>query len=247
MNELQYRVNFFVQLVQSLLALGTGLVVLALVFDRTDGARRLDPSGAARRHGRLHDDRRDHPHRHRAEHDSGCSRTSSRHARLRADQAGGRQCWSSVREVRIWQAVDIVVGAVVIVVAVVPARRLRVVVRSPASCCCSSSARMMRLLLLVAPRQRRRSGSCGWTRCRSSSAASTAPASTRSASIPAGCRLALTFLVPLAFAVTVPSEAITSRLDLGGALTAVVMAVALVAVSRTVFRRGLRRYSGASS
>ena len=35
LNELQYRVNFFMELVQSLLALGTGLAVLALVFSHT--------------------------------------------------------------------------------------------------------------------------------------------------------------------------------------------------------------------
>ena len=31
MNELQYRVNFFVQLLQSLIQVGTGLVMLSLV------------------------------------------------------------------------------------------------------------------------------------------------------------------------------------------------------------------------
>jgi ABC-2 type transport system permease protein len=36
MNELQYRANFVIQLLQSLVAIGTGLVVLTLIFDRTD-------------------------------------------------------------------------------------------------------------------------------------------------------------------------------------------------------------------
>lgn len=36
MNELQYRANFFLQLLQSLVALGTALAVLALVFSYTD-------------------------------------------------------------------------------------------------------------------------------------------------------------------------------------------------------------------
>ena len=35
MNELQYRINFFIQLFQSLVALGTGLIGLALVFSHT--------------------------------------------------------------------------------------------------------------------------------------------------------------------------------------------------------------------
>ena len=34
-NEIQYRVNFFLQLLQSLIALGTGLIALALVFSYT--------------------------------------------------------------------------------------------------------------------------------------------------------------------------------------------------------------------
>ena len=36
MNDLQYRANFAIQLFQSLLALGTGLAVLALIFDQTN-------------------------------------------------------------------------------------------------------------------------------------------------------------------------------------------------------------------
>ena len=35
MNDLQYRVNFALQVLQSLLALATGLVVFALVFSHT--------------------------------------------------------------------------------------------------------------------------------------------------------------------------------------------------------------------
>ena len=35
MNELQYRVNFFIQLIQSLIELGIGLIGLALVFGHT--------------------------------------------------------------------------------------------------------------------------------------------------------------------------------------------------------------------
>ena len=35
MNELQYRVNFFVQLLQSLIQVGTGLVMLSLVYSHT--------------------------------------------------------------------------------------------------------------------------------------------------------------------------------------------------------------------
>jgi ABC-2 type transport system permease protein len=64
---------------------------------------------------------------------------------------------------------------------------------------------------------------------------------------PGWLRYGLTFLVPLAFAVTVPAEAITSRLTWGTVLLAVVVAVVLVVVSRWLWHRGLTRYSGASS
>ena len=60
-------------------------------------------------------------------------------------------------------------------------------------------------------------------------------------------RWGLTLLVPVAFAVTVPAEALTGRLDaatLGGA--ALVASFAL-AGSRLFWRRGLRQYSGASA
>ena len=36
MNELQYRINFFLQLIQSILTVGTGLIILAVVFSKTD-------------------------------------------------------------------------------------------------------------------------------------------------------------------------------------------------------------------
>jgi ABC-2 type transport system permease protein len=64
---------------------------------------------------------------------------------------------------------------------------------------------------------------------------------------PGWLRFALTFIVPVAFATTVPAEALTGRLGswtLGGAIG---LAVLLFAVARLVWRLGLRRYSGASA
>jgi len=57
----------------------------------------------------------------------------------------------------------------------------------------------------------------------------------------------VTFLVPIAFAVTVPAEALTSRLDWQTLLFAVVFACVLFAATRWFWRFGLRRYSGASA
>lgn len=57
----------------------------------------------------------------------------------------------------------------------------------------------------------------------------------------------LTFLVPVAFAVTVPVEAITGRLSTQTAFVAVGLMIALLVISHWFWRRGIRAYSGASA
>ena len=64
---------------------------------------------------------------------------------------------------------------------------------------------------------------------------------------PGWLKYGLTFLVPLAFAITVPSEAVTGRLTWQAVAVAAASAVALVATSRWFWKRGLRRYGSASS
>ncbi len=64
---------------------------------------------------------------------------------------------------------------------------------------------------------------------------------------PAWLRFGLTFLVPVAFAVTVPAEALTGRLTAPTALLAVGLAAALLVGSRWFWKIGLRNYSGASA
>jgi len=60
-------------------------------------------------------------------------------------------------------------------------------------------------------------------------------------------RYSVTFLVPIAFAVTVPAEAVTSRLDWETLALAAGFAIALFAFARWFWRFGLKRYSGASA
>jgi ABC-2 type transport system permease protein len=64
---------------------------------------------------------------------------------------------------------------------------------------------------------------------------------------PAWLRFGLTFLVPVAFAVTVPAEALTGRLTWQTGLLAIGLAAALLVVSRVFWKVGLRNYSGASA
>lgn len=64
---------------------------------------------------------------------------------------------------------------------------------------------------------------------------------------PGWLRVVLTFAVPVAFAVTVPSQALTGRLDLVTTLGAVGVALLFFAASRWFWFFALRRYTGASA
>jgi ABC-2 type transport system permease protein len=64
---------------------------------------------------------------------------------------------------------------------------------------------------------------------------------------PGWLRYGLTFIVPVAFAVTIPAEALTGRLSWQNLSIAMALAIIFLVVSRAFWRRGLRRYSGASA
>jgi ABC-2 type transport system permease protein len=64
---------------------------------------------------------------------------------------------------------------------------------------------------------------------------------------PGWLRYGLTFIIPVAFATTVPAEALTGHLNWETLLGAVVLAVVLLTVSRIFWRVGLRHYSGTSA
>lgn len=64
---------------------------------------------------------------------------------------------------------------------------------------------------------------------------------------PGWMRPVLTFVVPIAFAVTVPAQAITGQLSAGGALLSVGVAALFLVVSRAFWFLALRRYTGASA
>jgi ABC-2 type transport system permease protein len=64
---------------------------------------------------------------------------------------------------------------------------------------------------------------------------------------PPWLRAGLTFLVPVAFAVTVPAEALVGRLTYMTLLGAALLTGAMLILARFVWRLGLRSYSGASA
>lgn len=64
---------------------------------------------------------------------------------------------------------------------------------------------------------------------------------------PAWLRAILTFLVPVAFATTVPASALSGRLTAVTLFGSVVLALVMLGVSRWFWRLGIRFYSGASA
>lgn len=247
MNEVQYRANFFLQVLQSLLTLGAGLVGLAVVFGRTDDLagwsrpQLLAVMGVFTMVGGIIRTFVQ-PNMQRFVED--VQRGTLDYALTKPADA---QMLVSVREVRIWQAVDIVAGLVVLVIALVQLD--------------SGTGALRRGLAFVALLF---VGSwciyCFWLMLAASSFWLTRVEEMqelfqglyRSGQYPVGIyppwmRYGLTFLVPIGFAVTVPSEAVTGRLSGGTVVVALGVAVALGALSRLVWMRGLRRYGGASS
>ena len=64
---------------------------------------------------------------------------------------------------------------------------------------------------------------------------------------PAWLRIILTFLVPVAFATTVPASAVSGRITIASLFGSVALAAALLLLSRWFWRVGIRFYSGASA
>jgi ABC-2 type transport system permease protein len=246
LNELQYRANFAIQLFQSAIALGTGLAVLALVFGQTrelagwSQPELLAVMGVHVLMGgvigtfiqpnmiRLMEDIR---------------RGTLDFVLTKPEDA---QVLISVREFRIWQAVDILTGAVVLAVAV---GQLQATVGA-------GQALAFAVALLLGATMIY----CFWLILtigafwivRMDQLVEMFEGIYQSGRwpvtvYPGWLRISLTYLVPIAFAVTVPAEALTDRLTAETLAVAAALAVALLVVTRLLWRVGLRRYGGASA
>jgi len=64
---------------------------------------------------------------------------------------------------------------------------------------------------------------------------------------PIWLRYILTFLVPVAFAITVPAEALSGRLTAQSLITSGLLCAALLFISRWFWKRGVKNYAGASA
>lgn len=246
MNELQYRVNFVVQLFQSAIALTVGLLVIALVYSHTDELNGWSQSellcvlgiqilmgGAIKTYiqpnmMRLIEDVRE---------------GKLDYALTKPEDA---QVLVSVREVRIWQAVDIVSGLAVLAVGLT---RISTDVGALDAVAFGVALTVGAVLVY-----------CFWLVIATGAfwvvnmwhAVELFDGIYLTGRFPVGIypgwlRYSVTFLVPIAFAVTVPAEALTSRLEWQTLLLAGAFAAVLFAFTRWFWRFGLRRYSGASA
>lgn len=246
MNELQYRVNFFTQLVQSALTLVTGLIGLWLVFSQTEdlagwsAPELLAVMGVHITMGgiiqmiiqpnmaRLMDDVR--------------KGTLDYALTKPADS----QMLVSIREIRIWSFVDVLMGAIVLGVAIVQIERgvgwLDAVGFGIAMMLGAVMIYCFWLILTTT----------AFRLVRVENILELFQGVYQAGRWPVGIypfwmRSSLTFLIPVAFAVTVPAESLTSRLSLATFVVAVAFTLALVLLTRIIWMYGLKHYSGASA
>jgi ABC-2 type transport system permease protein len=246
MNELQYRANLVIQVLQSAVAVGTALVVVALVYSHTDNVNGwtrpelLVVMGIQILLGGV----------------IGMS-IQPNMRRLMEEVRDGKldfaltkpedsQVLVSVRDVRIWRGVDIFAGAAVLAYGIAG-------LDQPVG---AVDALLFVLLLAVGALMIY----CFWLVLSTLAfwivnvweiaelfegiyQTGRWPVSI----YPTWLRFGVTFLVPIAFAITVPAEAVTSRLGWGTVALALGFAVVLFVFTRRWWRFGLRFYSGASA
>jgi len=245
-NELQYRVNFFVQLGQSAISLATGLIGLWLVFSQTNELNGwtqpelIMVMGIFILMGGVIN-----------------SLIQPNMTRLLEEIQMGTldflltkpmdaQGLISIREFRLWSLTDVFVGMLVLSYGVYHYQGTVGVTQSLAF--------MLTLLL----------GSiiiyCFWLIITSTAfwivrvdeivnlfqgvyAAGRWPVSI----YPQWLRVGLTFIIPVAFAVTIPANALTSRLTPLILVGTFVLTIFFVILARYIWRKGLKNYSGASA
>ena len=246
LNEMQYRVNFFIQLLQSFISVATGLIGLSLVFGQVTtlaGWSRPELLTVMGVHllmggvihsiiqpnmGRIMDDV------HNGTLDFALTKPAD------------AQLLVSVREFRFWQLVDVIVGIVIIGLSFYQTHGTLGFLQLLGFL----AALIMGAIMLY----------CVWLMVTSISfwiirvqelnnlfeglyAAGRWPVGI----YPTWLRSGLTFLVPVAFAVTVPAEALTNRLGGTSLLFALGMTILFVVLARGLWLLGLTNYSGASS
>lgn len=245
-NELQYRVNFFIQLLQSFIALGVGLINLNLVFGHTtelSGWSRPELLAVMGVHilmgGLIHAAIQPNMQRLMEEIQQGTLDYA-----LTKPIDG--QVLVSVREFRFWQLIDVLLGLVILGTAVAQMQNPLGLWQALGF----AAALLMGAIMVY----------CFWLMLTTVAfwvvrveemvnlfegvyAAGRWPVRI----YPDWLRMGLTILVPVAFAVTVPAEALTGRLTGITLLGAAGLTLALILLARFLWKLGVKNYSGASA
>jgi ABC-2 type transport system permease protein len=246
LNELEYRANFFVQIFQTILGLLVSLGGLSIIFDHTDNLGGWQPDELLALVGvyflvgglinliiqpsmqKLMEDVRQGT------------------LDFTLTKPEDSQFLVSIRQVQIWQFVDIVLGLVVIVIALVrlgAAIGIGQAAGFGVALLCGATIVYSFWLILA---------TCSFWFVKIDNILVIFQSMYEAGRWPVGIypgwlRLMLTFLVPVAFAVTVPAEAVVGRLTPTALLGAVGLALLLLIGARVFWRIGVYHYSGASA
>jgi ABC-2 type transport system permease protein len=246
MREIQYRTSFIMQALQSLIGLGTGLAGLGVVFAHTSNLGGWRPTqllailgvyflvgGVINLVVR--------PSMQRFMEDVRLGTLDFVLTKPRDSQF-----LISVREVQIWKMVDVLMGTVVLAFAVTGLSHSVGFVQATgfAVALLAGAVIVYSFFMILATL-------CFWV-VRADNILviflAVYDAGRWPVTIyPGALRYTLTFLVPVAFAVTVPAEGITGRLSGGTLVEAGVLALVLLVGSRWFWTFGLSRYTGASA
>ena len=246
MNELQYRTNLIIQLVQSTVGLGTALLGLGIVFSKTDtlaGWRPAELLAIVGVYTLV----------------SGLTQLFVRPslARFMEDVRLGTldflltkpvdaQALVSMRQIEVWKLVDVAVGLVVMLVAISQlgaAVGLTEAVTFLVALLAGVTIIYSFLLILA---------TCAFWFVRLDNILNIFQSMYEAGRWPIGIyppwlRATLTFLVPIGFAITIPTEGLAGRLTAARLLGAIALAVVLPLLARGFWRVGVRHYSGASA
>jgi len=246
LNELQYRANLVVQLVQSAVGLATALLGLAVVFSKTNTLAGWTPAELLAIVGVY-------------SLVSGVSQlvVQPSLSRFMEDIRLGTldftltkpvdaQALVSVRQVEVWKLVDVVVGFAVLAVAMAQLGATIGLAEAAAFLLAllAGVTIIYSFLLILA--------TCAFWLVRLDNILVIYQSMYEAGRWPIGIyppwlRAVLTFLVPVGFAVTVPAESLVGRMTLSTLAGAVTLAVTLPLVARWFWRIGIRHYSGASA
>jgi ABC-2 type transport system permease protein len=246
LNELQYRVNFLVQLLQSAIGLGVGLAGLGVVFSHTTdlgGWTRAELLAVMGVHTLMLGviNALIEPNMQRLMND-----VQQGTLDYSLTKPADAQVLVSVREVRVWSLLDVAIGGAVLAVALAqlggrvgPWQALGF-----AAALLLGGLMIYSLWLMVT--------TVAFWVVRVDNILNLFEGLYAAGRWPVGIypgwlRGLLTFLVPVAFAVTVPAEALTGRLTLATLGLAAAIAGGMLLLARLVWRTGLRRYAGASA